>query len=326
MATAHYNDFGKWAAPPKFWWRRACRIYPMYWLGLIIPLFYLYRQVTPWRGLMLLSLPPVPMLDFIPPAWTLHYEIAFYLMFGLCLLPYIGKPLLAVWVLAVIWVSGPPEFFSAIGLPPPTALTSLAAISGGHFISIFEFYFFAGLAAGWAFASLRPDRNASIAVLALSLLWLLSCLPLIEWGNSFGQINHWYALGWQAKPFGFKLFYGPSLMAPLIGIGMGGIMLGLAGLERHGVLRFGRLASRLGAISYPLYILHASLLLWVNIEFAGLKLGPAGLYAMFIVTAIGIFGLCAAITFTIDQPVQKLLRRAKWRWPARLRRGATAGA
>lgn len=310
MATAHYNDFGNWAAPPSFWWRRACRILPMYWLGLTIPLVHLYGLVTPWRGLLLLSQPSVPMLNCIPPVWSLQYEIAFYALFGLCLLPYLGKPILAAWVLAVVWASGPAEFFATLGLPPPAALTSLASGAGRHFIAIFEFYFFAGLAAGWAFASLKPGLAASAALLAGGLLWLLACLPLIQWGYAFGPATQ------QIAP-GFTLAYGPSLMAPLTAIGFGGIILGLAGLERHGLLRFGKLAGRLGAISYALYILHASLLLLVDIEFPWLKLSTAGLYAMFIITSLGVFGICAATAFAIDQPLQKALRRVKFGWPAR---------
>jgi peptidoglycan/LPS O-acetylase OafA/YrhL len=311
MINAHYNDFGKISSTPKFWWRRACRIYPLYWLALLIPVYYLHGFLTPRSSFQLFSLQPSTVQDFIPPAWSLRYEIAFYLMFGLCLLPYIGKPLLAAWVLAVCWVCCPAEIRDAINLPPPDTLNKIAARFAGHFLSIFEFYFFAGLAAGWAFIAVKPSNLWSLVSLTAGCVIIIMSLPFIEWGHSYGPAGQalTFALGTGKRFIVFKYLNGPAIFAPITGFAFGCMILGLAGLERHGTLRFGKFAGWLGKLSYPLYILHAPLMLIVSVELHWLKLGNAGLYWLLIVVLLSIYIICAMVTFLFDQPVQKQLRR-----------------
>ncbi|OYV40724.1 MAG: hypothetical protein B7Z81_01760 [Acidocella sp. 20-61-6] len=90
------------------------------------------------------------------------------------------------------------------------------------------------------------------------------------------------------------------------------VLLGLATLERHGALRLGRWASRLGAISYPLYILHTSMMLIFDECCHGwLKLGTAGLYALFLGGLAGIYLVAMLAAFGIDQPLQHWLRGVK---------------
>jgi exopolysaccharide production protein ExoZ len=46
MMTAHRRDFGRLASIQKFWFRRAGRIYPVYWLSLAIMVGYLHGFLT----------------------------------------------------------------------------------------------------------------------------------------------------------------------------------------------------------------------------------------------------------------------------------------
>jgi exopolysaccharide production protein ExoZ len=287
MMTAHYADFGRARALPRFWWRRICRIYPAYWIALLIPIHYLYAFLTPPYLAKLVSLWPVSVIEYNPPAWTLRYEVAFYLVFGLCLLPKVGRPLLALWVAAVCWIWCPPALLSLVGLGPPAALTTFATHFASRFLAPFEFYFFAGLLSGWIFVARPLGRRTAFGLLTVGVAALVATLPPTHWGHDFGS---------------------PAMAVPG-GLAFAAVILGLAGLERHGVLRFGRTARRLGAMSYPLYILHAPLLLIVTVHTQGRTYGLPTLYVFALLGLVSIYALSALFAFGVDQPIQRLLRR-----------------
>ncbi len=79
MAGAHGADRGRfWSVARHFLWRRACRIYPMYWLALALAVAMIGAP-RGWHAAALLSLSPAAATEDVPPAWTLRYEVEFYL-------------------------------------------------------------------------------------------------------------------------------------------------------------------------------------------------------------------------------------------------------
>jgi peptidoglycan/LPS O-acetylase OafA/YrhL len=101
-------------------------------------------------------------------------------------------------------------------------------------------------------------------------------------------------------------------MDAVSGLGVSGVITGLAGLERARPLRRSRVARLLGAMSYPLYILHGSLMLMFSVAFGSwLRLGAAGLYALAIGGLVAIYAICAVVTFGFDQPLQRVLKGKK---------------
>jgi peptidoglycan/LPS O-acetylase OafA/YrhL len=293
MLTAHRGDFGKASASLRFWWRRACRIYPMYWLALLIPLWYLYGSLTPRTAAEQIFLQPVNVPDFVTTAWSLRYEISFYLIFGLCLLPYIGRLLLAVWFLTVCYCWCPTSVIMGLHLPIPSLLDayyighSRDFLSPVSFLSPCSFYFFAGLLGAWLFARFPFGPAAACGLLAAGCVGLAETMSLLQNGYS----------------------YGPPHAFIYAGLSFAGIILGVSVLERAGQLRFGTLSRRLGALSYPLYILHEPLLLAFDKSFASLKLSTAGLFGLGLLLLAGIYGICGGFAFYVDQPLQHWLRR-----------------
>ncbi len=291
MASSHHKDFGKLSAVPRFWWRRACRIYPAYWLALLIPIYYLYRGMHLGQSLHLALLDPWAgndFIEFIPATWTLRFELAFYVMFGLCLLPYIGKPLLALWVGLTVWHCIDP---TAQLLHPPYTMPFYWFIhyNAARFVSFMEFYFFAGLAAGFAYAKLRLSRRVSMALMAVSLITFLAMLPTEDWGRNYSSMP------------GFMLGMAAVIAANI---------LGLAALERSGTIRLGKYALWAGAMSYPIYIFHEPILLLINNNIPLGQYQLPALYACLLATIVTILTATALVTFLYDQPIQRLLRRA----------------
>ena len=291
MFVAHYRDFGSFAAVPRFWWRRACRIYPVYWLALAIPVYYWHNALTPGLTLQVLTLSPFHSHELVATAWSLRFEITFYLAFGLCLLPRVGLGLLALWVIATFWLWTPAPLPAFLHLQPPDWVIK-AAFSRpwdgfGRFLNYADCYFFAGLAAGFVFVKYPPGRRTSLVLAVMGGVLLLVALPEMHWG-----------FGYATPPF-----------ALWMGLLLAAIILGLSGLEEAGWLRPYRHAKRLGAMSYPLYILHVPLIFAADQMFPAYRFSTVGLYiGLFIGVAI-IYAVTVIITFGFDRPLQRALSR-----------------
>lgn len=293
MANAHHGDYGRLGAVPLFLWRRICRIYPAYWLALCIPVFYLHGAMTWDTSWHMVLLDPWYNQEYIPATWSLRYEMAFYLMFSLCLLPYIGRLLLGFWIFIILW-RWVFVFFFAHYVPVLDPIVYYTTHHGDHFVAMFEVYFFSGLGAGYGFAKWRGGRREFAGVLALGLLAFAVLLPMEGWGIYYGN--------------GAAYMIGIMYMIAM-SLAIGTTVLGIAGLERAGVFRLGKLAGWLGAISYPLYVFHEPIMLIINNDLPWGKFGTAALYMHFVLLCATILTVSALVTFLYDQPVQRRLRR-----------------
>ncbi|MDE8345486.1 MAG: acyltransferase [Acidocella sp.] len=295
MMLAHHEDFGQLAAVPRFWWRRALRIYPMYWLGLLVPVYYLSGFLHPGLTAALVTLVPVNVHEFVPAAWSLRYEMAFYAMFGLCLLPRVGLVVLAGWVLVVVWfvyqAYRPVSLEWLLDPPFMYPLDRFFYAGGSRFVSFFELYFFAGLGAGWLFVRRLAGVFRGWASLCAGVVLLAAGARAVQYGY-----------GYPNPP-----------MAPVLAAGFAGVILGLAWLERAGVIKLGARARLLGAMSYPLYIVHMPLMLLVDVQCGKwLRLGPVALYVFAFACVAGIYAIIWAATICLDQPVQRYVSARFW--------------
>lgn len=104
----------------QYLFKRLSRIYPAYWIYTIIFIllsaifFHFYgshliadKSLNSWNIIKSLSLIPYNKVmnnwPLIPTAWTLSYEILFYLAFGLLIINAKFKYLLSLWLLAILF-------------------------------------------------------------------------------------------------------------------------------------------------------------------------------------------------------------------------------
>ena len=107
MMHVHAKDIDQPRAFGSYLWKRFSRIYPVYWivLAVILPIFFLIphfgvgHEREPW--IILRSVFLVPNSDnqmVLSVAWTLVYEVFFYLLFGLLILSRrIGLSVIVTW-------------------------------------------------------------------------------------------------------------------------------------------------------------------------------------------------------------------------------------
>ena len=286
--NAHARDSGKPARLPRYVWRRFWRIYPLYWLSLIPMLAVLWNGCSRAYLVNILTLAPFTgnIAELNPPAWTLRYELLFYIIFGLALLPYIRRVLLPGWALLLAAAWG--KVLLGFG-PAASLLPFLPRGVADHLLSLNNVMFFAGLGASWVFARHKPPSYILWPLLGFTLLALAWALRLGGWGNLYPTPAH---LPFTAATFGATIY-------------------SLAALEHGGHLRLTRRGAALGAMSYPLYLMHAVpgflLSAWFFFHPAARAYYPA-IPTFFLLLAASL-ALTAASAFLFDAPLQRFARK-----------------
>ncbi len=288
MVTAHGHELGQPGATLRFFWRRICRIYPVYWLVLCVPLFLYWPVTSAAQLLQLVTLSPTQTPEYVGTAWTLRYEVAFYLVFGLVLLPRVGRIVLWLWVGGTLlaWLPAMLHVFDhtvfttwrdfVVKNPAPTHF----------FFYIFDVLFMGGIAAGYCFSRNRCHWELAAALARWGVLILVIALFHSGWGFLYGSTAN------------FLLFT----------LGFSLLMLGIAELERHDVVRFGGWAGVLGQLSYPLYVVHPVIELIVNRWLLRWPSQPSA-FVVFTFLLVATAAVTLAVTFLFDQPVQRLRQR-----------------
>ncbi len=161
MVFAHARDFGAPARLRNYAWRRFTRIYPVYWLILLalvaaylaVPSMANEGGITLMRVLTNMSLLPLDGKAILEVAWTLQYEITFYVLFAtLILSPRLGAVVFGLW-------------FAGCAL-------ALIAFKAGFPLSFlfspYNFIFFAGMAGATLYTRLAPSLAIGLVLAGLA--------------------------------------------------------------------------------------------------------------------------------------------------------------
>ena len=287
IQSAHGQDAGRPERLLRYGWRRFCRLFPLYWLSLLVPLYFLLWVTPPINLIENLTLSPFasPYLQELnPPAWSLRFELAYYLMFWLMLLKRVRMPLIAFWLVAIIthWIRG------IYGIKVPLLFGHWQAGFDMRFLGVHSFLFLSGMGAAALHAKLRLPPAILWGLLGASVVALIAMLPLQDWGYAYPE----------------------SALEPVVGLCLGGLILALAGLERGRHLLVPGWCVWLGAMSYPLYLIHSGVSFIAGYEIAFVHRGapPPASFLLFFEMLLPTLVL-AGIMAVLDRSFQSIARR-----------------
>jgi peptidoglycan/LPS O-acetylase OafA/YrhL len=302
----------------RFWWRRALRILPAYWLAVAVTLGFLssrHASASDWSSyLVLIQTYNSHNVDpSLTQMWTLSVELSFYLVLPLLaaaatwLGRRVGRPLLAQFIVLASMVGGAAGFravthqYASLGL---RALLWMPAyldwFAGGMLLAVIS-----------AIPSSHPrGAKAVAATRAIATDWITCCLiGLTLWWFSTlplgGPLDLTPAADWQwtAKHL---LYLGAAMMFLLpftVGVPGGGSAVLSSPAPRF-----------LGELSYGIYLWHLPLLLLIYRVF---DLSPfqGSFWKIFLGAGAAATGVAAVSWFGMERPLLRRFSRS-WRSPS----------
>lgn len=279
MYYMHVKDFGVAAKFIPFWRKRLFRVYPIYWLVnlAVMLVWWKYPELGTGQqgdpGVVLKSFllwpQDTPVLNV---AWTLSYEIFFYLMFGLAiLLPRrVSAAVLGLWLA----VSAGAFFGNVFTSNTPTVIKFL--------FSRYNLEFAAGCLSAYLATRFRaPFRKG--AVVAGTLLFVAAMINM-RWGVEWDRVIAWGV---------------PSAI----------LVWAAASVDLHDRVKAGAVLRYLGDASYSIYLVHFPLLF--TLTRAAIKLGLQHrvplLYLTHGIAAVTLIAACLTYSL-VEKPLLELLK------------------
>lgn len=265
-----------------FWWRRAVRILPPYWIatGLFVAVLAWSGDSFAWGDVAASAvfwIAPAasgetrPFSLFLWPGWTLFYELVFYALFGACLVLGRGRTVIAASLALVLLVA------SGAAFSPDNVFTH--AVTRPVLL-----LFIAGMAAGWVVL-----RGWSLPV------WF-------RWGALAGSVA------------ACALLPGPSADAPLgfafvAWVGLPAGLLFVAALGGPPGYRIPRPVLVLGDASYAIYLLHIPFAHALMFVFNDRLSHPGGSIGYLVVGVPLLIGVSAVFYRFVERPMTDRLNR-----------------
>ncbi|MBB4040863.1 peptidoglycan/LPS O-acetylase OafA/YrhL [Microvirga flocculans] len=266
-----------------FIWRRLTRIYPIYWVvwigsGVLISVLgskgcyqtdALLNHVKSF-----LLLPTTTDHCFVTQAWTLNYEVYFYLIFALVFF----LPARLALLLSVAWAA---YSFVATFLLPSISPKELRVFNG------FNLYFMLGCLIALVPRGFLVRLAWPLLVLGCSF-FVLSAVMVATDGVKVGNVGNRFIL---------------------FGISSGIVLSGAVGLEARGVLRPPAWLVRLGDASYSIYLTHLAVIIGIDKAvraafpwMAGSILWDLATFSVSLAVGLGLYR-------RVERPMMRALRR-----------------
>jgi peptidoglycan/LPS O-acetylase OafA/YrhL len=281
ITWVHWADIGRPDRIGHYAMRRVTRIYPAYWLVLVpmlvARLFHVGSTATtlplPWTILCSLFLLPNAVPPILGVAWTLVFEMLFYVLFGLAMLAGRRSALIGAGLWAATIVAG-----NIIGPP--------SSFPGAFLLSPYNLEFLLGVGA----ASLLKRRRVPAPPL------VAACGAVAFIGLMLFRVERLTG----ESDLAFHLIFGACAAM---------FVLGTVELERSGRAAVPAWLALLGAASYAIYLVHsvvepvALLAAWRWI---------AALPPRLITVALMAVGTAAGVIFhlLVERPLMLVIRRA----------------
>lgn len=223
ISFVHGHELGRPDRLVNYLWRRATRIYPIYWVvtALVVALSLLSvhrdERFAPVHIVASLLLLPHGREPLLAVAWTLEHEMLFYCVFALVLIRReLAVPLSAASLILIL---------GAWAFPGNPVLDFLG--------DAYHLQFLMGI--GAALVVRAVSVPAALALLVAGVIGFI----VAGIAENFGAF--------QTTGLVSKLAFGTASAV---------IVVGVASAERQKLLRFGRVAMFFGAASYSIYLVH----------------------------------------------------------------------
>lgn len=274
----HQLDIGRPSRLLPYFERRFTRIYPLFWVSLVIGLALIALSSTQAFPSVLTIIQHATLLPFhdeVGVAWTLQHEILFYLMFAMAMVHRgIGIAVFAVWlgVILIFWVTG---------------YAYEKSLFLARLVSTFNLEFFFGMLAAYIVKKYTLKRG--YLLLATGIVTFAG----FAFAEDIGVFN-----GYADSA---KIAYGVSSML---------IVVGLASANLTGRLAAPPALAQLGTASYSIYLLH---LPCIGVMYK--LLGVAGLLTvipldlLYLLLSGGAIVICIIISRTVEYPLMQWVRQ-----------------
>ncbi|MBI4973726.1 acyltransferase [Candidatus Roizmanbacteria bacterium] len=281
---SYQQDFKNIEKVKNYFIKRFIRVYPPYWAVIfIITLIYtiMGKNIMKSFGMDIFYIvktialfPQWPVM--IAPVWSLSYEIFFYILFGCCLMWLTKKQTIILFILYIFLLMG---INFSIRLPP-------FYIPLDHFILEFLFGAIAGHIA---------SQEEIKSYLLIRLFFYLSIIVLIVVWSIYYMFD--FGSQWPAylRPFTFGI---PFALLTLSSVWM----------EKKQPLPVPRLILLGGDISYPLFLIHATLISFIAIFLSDyLKISNQVMIGLSVIPVIIITLLASWLFhFAIEKPLRNI--------------------
>ena len=277
----------------KYFYKRLTRIYPVYWVYTLFFFFVSYLvfhymnksifgytenfNLRSFLGNILLLPTDVPanIMPILPVAWTLTYEVMFYLLFGIA---FLIKPMFS-FIFAILWIGLIfSKSFGFIFVDDPASLAYILTEER-------NLEFLLGCLAAWLL-NYRNILNRHLGII-LILGFLTFC---------FSWLNAYFDYVWMRKidslQFGVPFFC---------------LVLGFALLDKRresGVGSLKKFFIFLGDASYSIYLTHFGFIVILN--YIGQKIQVPSVFIFLFSVILSIFAGCTAYVFIEKKIMNKL--------------------
>ena len=291
MYWAHEKDFGQAGKLGVFVKKRIVRIFPLYWIILFAKLV---KDGSMPNILVLLSaifLIPYPHVPYINVAWTLSYELFFYIALGCMIMLPRGKltwlPALVLLILALIPYSvAPSDDFGATLLAFPFNL-HLVEFLMGMLVGAMARQHQKNQQRWWGWLIL--GGGAAFAGLFIAATWLSMHFGPLTSGQAYelaelkGNVIFENAIWWMGVPFSMLL----------LGLVAGEMCSGLSKIPH---------LDWLGDISYSLYLIHGFVIYSLMRNKSVAEFTMAHQWAVFFIMAAAV-GVASLAHYLVEKPL-----------------------
>lgn len=291
IAYVHWRDIGTPDRAGNFWWRRFIRIFPTYWLALVVFLFVrnvlgsadhrielsflnVAGNVVMWPG--------IPEL-MLPMAWTLRHEFLFYALFSVAILnARVGAAFFLAWLALLLWEVGNQTPCQMLTIASDRCMKINAAspdmsTPAWKLLTLnVNLYFFAGMALAQSLRSGWIGRVCLVTTSATAIVFA------VEWTTAS--------------------IHALAASQALIIIAIVAITIWLSAQ-----LRAPKIALWFGSISYPLYLFHMTMMLIAHGVIK--RVGPDIPWVLtFLLSLVLTFAVSQAVTYWFEPLFRKNTR------------------